>query len=68
VVLHGHLIATDSPGVSWAATGLYHTQLGNVGTPTPRHPPWRDTKMPVCGREGGGGVVAKRRAVMARTG
>ena len=41
------------------------TELGNSNAVAPRQ--W-DAKMPAYGREDGGGVVAKRLAVMARTG
>src|SRR5712691_8517189 len=38
-------------------------ELRNSDTASPN----RDAKMPACRTEGGGGVVIKRRAVMART-
>jgi hypothetical protein len=39
----------------------------NWGTPVPLHLSQKDTKMPVCGQEDGGGVVAKCLVVMTRT-
>ena len=39
----------------------------NWGTPIRPHPLRWDAKMSACRKEGGGGVVAQRRAVMART-
>jgi hypothetical protein len=61
-------VVPNPPGVEEAATGCYRLLCWNWGTPTPLYLLWQDTKMPVCGREGGGGVVAKGPAVMAGTG
>ena len=55
------------PGVEQAPKGHYQLLRWNWGTPKPFDPPWWDAKMLAYGTEGGGGVVAKRLAVMART-
>jgi len=61
------MLSQIPPGVEQAPKG--HSQLlrWNWGTPKPFDPPGWDAKMLAYGTEGGGGVVAKRRAVMART-
>ena len=64
-------VVTQPPGVEQAAKGstvcacgmwevLSRLTRGNIGS--------GDVKMPACGQDGGGGVVAKRRSVMGRTG
>ncbi|HYT45765.1 MAG TPA: hypothetical protein VEP90_25795 [Methylomirabilota bacterium] len=35
------MIATNSSGVKWAATGLCHIGCGNLGTPGPRYQQWK---------------------------
>ncbi len=54
-------------GVKQAATGRYRLWRWNWGTPIPLYLN-QDAKMPACGREGGGGVVAECLVVMTRTG
>ena len=55
------------PGVEQAPKGYDQLLRWNWGTPKPFDPLGWDAKMLAYGTEGGGGVVAKRRAVMART-
>ena len=62
------MLSQIPPGVEQAPKG--HDQLlrWNWGTPKPFDPPGWDATMLAYGTEGGGGVVAKRWAVMAWTG
>ena len=64
-------VVTKPPGVEQAANGsvvctggmwevLHRFTPGDVGS--------RDAKMPACGQDVGGGIVAKGRSVMGRTG
>ena len=55
------------PGVEQAATGCVHFSVRNEGTLMPLYSS-RDARMPACGREDGGSVVAKGLAVIAGTG
>jgi len=48
---------------SYGLLSLLDGKSGNSHTASPE----RDARMPACGREGGGGVVAEHLAVMART-
>src|SRR5260370_42056492 len=49
---------------SYGLLPLLDRKLGNSQTASPE----RAARMPACGREGGGGIVAECLAVMARTG
>jgi hypothetical protein len=64
-------VVTDPAGVEQAAKGsivctcgmwevLHRLTRGDVGS--------RDARMPACGQDVGGGIVAKGRPVMGRTG
>ena len=61
------MLSRIPPGVEQAPKGHYQLLRWNWGTPKPFDPPWWDAKMLAYGTEGGGGVVAKFLAVMART-
>jgi hypothetical protein len=54
-------------GIKQAAKGVENISAGNWGTLKPPDPLTRDAKMPACGREGRGGVVAQRLVVMTGT-
>ena len=60
-------VVPHPPGVEEAATGCYGLWRWHWGTPPPLPRRLSDTKMPVCGQEGGGGVGAKRLVVMTGT-
>src|SRR6476469_3100455 len=60
-------VVPDPPGVEQAATGRYYVAHTGTGALPCRLAPEGDAKMPACGREGGGGVVAQRLAVMGST-
>ena len=61
-------VVPDPPGVEQAATGHYHVVHAGTGELPHRCTPGGGANMPARGREDGGGVVAKRPAVMAGTG
>jgi hypothetical protein len=61
-------VVPDPPGVEEVATGRFQLLRWHWGTPMPLDRLWSDTNMPVCGREGGGGVVAKGPVVITGTG
>ena len=61
-------VVPDPPGVEQAATGRYHVVHTGTGELPRRLASEGDAKMLACGREGGGGVVAKCLPVMGRTG
>jgi hypothetical protein len=64
--LRAHVVS-DPPGAEQAVVRYYQLSSWNWGTLTPLNPSLRDARMPACGREGGGSVVAQRSAVMAET-